>query len=285
MKYTLKDECLALDALELLAPGSSKTTRRSWLKEGRVLVDGKPEKLGNLPLKSGQVIELGQKKKYTDEGVRIIYEDSHYVVVEKPAGMLSVSTVFEKGKTVHAYLKNHYRPKRVYVVHRLDQEASGVMVFALSEDGRDKIKKLFEKHDLTREYTAIVEGKMPLVAQGSWESLLYEDQRYHVHETDDPEKGQIAITHYKIMGSTNKFTQLKLTLETGRKNQIRVHCQNAGFPIVGDEKYGAVTDPIQRLCLHAHLLAFVHPITKKSMRFVSPIPNHFNQIMPLHETP
>lgn len=282
MKYTVEHKQSLIEALEKLSPGSSKTTVRSWLKEGRVSVDGRGEKLGNQQVKPGQVVELGQRKKYTDEGIRIVFEDSHLVVVEKPAGMLSVSTAFEKGKTVHAYLKAHFKPKRVFVVHRLDQETSGVMLFALTEETRDKLKKMFEKHDMTREYTGIVEGHLP-VKQGSWKSLLFEDANYHVHETNDPEKGQLAITHFKAQGASKKYTWLILTLETGRKNQIRVHCQNAGVPIAGDGKYGAQSNPVKRLCLHAHLLAFVHPMTKKPMRFTSPIPEAFYMIVKPHE--
>lgn len=281
MKYIIEQEQTLLEALEKLSPGSSKTTCRSWLKDGRVSVDGRIVRLGAEPLKIGQTLELGQKKKFTEKGIRIIFEDPYLVVVEKPAGLLSVSTKFETGKTVHAYLKSHYRPKRVFVVHRLDQETSGVMLFALTEETRDKLKILFEKHDLIREYTAIVEGRMPK-GEGTWESLLYEDDYYHVHETEDPEIGQVAITHYKVLNHSKKHTRLNLRLETGRKNQIRVHCQEAGFPVAGDEKYGATSNPIKRLCLHAHLLDFIHPITKKEMHFTSPIPEEFSRIVSCH---
>lgn len=282
MKYIANNDQSLLDTLMLLSPGSSKTTLRSWLKEGRVQVDGKIEQKGELGIKTGQVVELGHRKKFTEQGIQILYQDVHLVIVDKPPGVLSVSTAFEKGKTLHAYLKEHFRPKRVYVVHRLDQDASGVMVFAFTEEARDRLKNLFEKHDLTREYTAIVEGRMPL-GEGTWESILYEDTNYHVHETENEEEGQLAITHYKVLKSTShkRYSWLNLTLETGRKNQIRVHCEQAGYPIVGDFKYTASTNPIKRLCLHAHLLAFVHPITKKSMRFISSIPEKFKQIITL----
>jgi 23S rRNA pseudouridine1911/1915/1917 synthase len=278
MKYIVNQEQPLLEALELLSPGSSKTSLRSWLKIGRVLVDGKVEKLGTFLVKKGQVVELGERKKFTDDGIRIVFEDAHFIVVDKPLGMLSVATAYEKNKTVHAFLKKHFLPKRVYVVHRLDQETSGIMIFALSEEARDKLKKLFEKHDLKREYAALVEGHLP-TKQGTWESLLYEDGNYHVHVVDDPEIGENAITHYKVLGTSKKYSWLNLTLETGKKNQIRVHCQAAGIPIAGDTKYGAVTNPLHRLCLHAHLLAFNHPITKKAMHFTSPIPEQFYQII------
>lgn len=278
MKYILEEDSSLLDALAKLSPESSKTSHRSWLKHGRVTVDGIPEKLGSRLLKKGQLIELGVKKQFIDEGIKILYEDKHIVVVDKPAGILSVSTAFEKGKTVHALLKDKYHPKRVFVVHRLDQDTSGIMLFALSEEARDALKGIFEEHNIERAYSGIVEGNMP-PGSGTWESYLVEDGNYYVRETADPNEGRIAITHYEVHAISKKHTWLNLTLETGRKNQIRVHCSKAGHPIAGDKKYGAKSNPIKRLCLHAHLLAFTHPITHKKMRFESEVPQSFYRIL------
>jgi len=279
MKYTVPQDLPLLEALAKLAPDSSKTSLRSWLKEGRVFVNGKCEKLGTHLVSEGQVVSLGAKAKHTSEGdLKIIYEDNHIVVVDKPHGLLSVSTAFENGITAHGLLKKNYKPKKVYVVHRLDQDTSGVMLFALSEEAYIALKKMFEKHDLERSYTAIVEGKMEF-ADGTWRSYLYEDPvTYIVHETDIPEQGKLAITHYQVFKTTKKHSVIQLKLETGKKNQIRVHCQKAGFPIIGDKKYGAKSNPIKRLGLHAHLLCFDHPITHKKMRFESPLPEEFRKL-------
>lgn len=274
MKYRAESDLTLFEALGHLSPESSKTTLRSWLKEGRVTVDGEIAKTANLIVTKGQEVALGARPRFAKGGLRIIYEDRHLVVIDKPAGLLSVATQFEKGETAHGMLKSHYKPKRVFVVHRLDQDTSGVMLFALSEEARDALKALFEQHDIERSYTAIVEGPVN-PPTGTWQSYLYEDETYTVHSTPHENEGQLAITHYEVIGVHKRNTTLKLTLETGRKNQIRVHCQDAGHPIIGDRKYGAKTNPIRRLGLHAHLLAFRHPITKQQMRFESPVPESF----------
>lgn len=279
MKYIASKDMSLIEALEKLSPESSKTTLRSWLKEGRVTINGEAAKLSSTPILEGQEISLKARPVIIDEGIRILYEDKHLVVIDKPEGLLSVATNFEKGKTAHGILKDYYRPrKRVFVVHRLDQETSGIMLFALSEESRDKLKKIFEEHAIEREYYAIVEGtvKQP---KGKWESFLFEDERYHVHSTNDPVKGQKAISHYVLKAYSSRYSALAITLETGRKNQIRVHCQEAGHPVVGDKKYGAKSNPIKRLCLHARLLAFAHPILKKPMRFESSLPENFERLV------
>jgi tRNA pseudouridine32 synthase/23S rRNA pseudouridine746 synthase/23S rRNA pseudouridine1911/1915/1917 synthase len=226
-----------------------------------------------------QTVTVGQRKKNIRPGLPILYEDDDLVIVNKPSGLLSVSTAFEKGETMHALLKTHYKPRKVFVVHRLDQDTSGVMVFALNEKTSEKLKELFEAHAIERAYTAVVEGQFSSPA-GTWQSFQYEDSQYHVHETEDQGLGRLAITHYQTVASTKRYSWLVFRLETGRKNQIRVHCESAGFPVVGDKKYGAQSNPVKRLCLHAHLLAFLHPFSKKSLRFEVPVPEEFYRLIP-----
>lgn len=281
MKYIASADLSLLEALAKLSPESSKTTLRSWLKEGRITVNGQIVKVASTPILIGQEIALSPKSRYIEGGIRIQYEDQHIVVIDKPSGLLSVATDYEKGKTAHGMLKDYYRPKRVFVVHRLDQDTSGVMLFALTEEARDQLKAIFEEHAIERVYFAIVEGQVKQHS-GSWESYLYEDDHYVVHSTTDPDEGQIAITHFTVISSSKRCTALKLQLQTGRKNQIRVHCQDAGFPIIGDKKYGAASNPIKRLCLHAHVLAFEHPVTNKPLRFESPIPDEFEKLLTGH---
>lgn len=279
MKYTVASQQTLLDAVALMAPDSSKTSLRSWIKEGRIQVDGFCKKITSLPVEPGQVITLTPKAKLTDEGdVRIIYEDQHLVVIDKPAGLLSVATAFEKGDTAHGFLKKFYKPAKIQVVHRLDQETSGVMMFAKTDEAYEILKKMFESHELDRAYMAVVEGPME-EETGKWECYLYEDANYVVHKTNIPQNGRLAITHFETVQKTKKYSLLRLRLETGRKNQIRVHCQLAGHSIVGDRKYGAVSNPAKRLCLHAYLLGFNHPITGKKMHFESPLPEEFKLLM------
>ncbi|EFB40368.1 RluA family pseudouridine synthase [Parachlamydia acanthamoebae] len=282
MEYTLSEPLNALDALAKLSPNSSKTTLREWLKHERVFVDDQIVKIASTPLEAGQTISLGVRKA-RKEKVPILYEDAHLVVIEKPAGLLSVATNFDKAKTAHAFLKERYRPRKVYVVHRLDQDTSGVMLFALTGEAFFGLKALFADHDIDREYTAVVHGKMTQ-QEGTWQSYLYEDKAYVVHSTQDPDKGELAITHFKTVEARTHFSLLNLKLETGKKNQIRVHCEDHGFPIVGDKKYGGEGEShiTKRLCLHAHHLGFVHPIYKKEMSFDSPIPEKFYQCLKTH---
>ena len=263
-----------LDAVAILAPDSSKTTLRSWIKEGRVFIDGTKVTLATTPVHKGQVVTLGERNRYTGGNIRILYEDRFLVVIDKPEGLLSVAAPFEKDETAHAILKAKYRPGRVFPVHRLDQETSGVMLFALSERARDALKSAFEQHAIKRNYIALVEGVVH-PPQGTWSSYQFEDANYFVHNTTDAKKGKLAITHYETQGHSKTYSVLALHLETGRKNQIRAHCQLAGNPVAGDKKYGAQTDPAHRLCLHAHTLKFTHPVTGKEMDFESPIPDTF----------
>ena len=160
MKLVAKENMSLMEALGELSPQSSKTTLRSWIKEGRVNVDGLPVKKGDVTILEGQQVELGSRPRFAQAGVRILYDDQHLVIIDKPSGILSVSTAFEKGETAHAFFKAKYKPRRVHVVHRLDQDTSGVMLFAFTETLRDSIKKTFEKHEIDRIYYAVVEGSV-----------------------------------------------------------------------------------------------------------------------------
>lgn len=267
-----------LEAMSLLAPNSSKTSFRSWIKEGRVKIDESVANSPNQTVETGQTVSVGQRRKFIDEEIEILYEDRDLVVINKPIGLLSVASLFEKGETAHAVLKRYYRTP-IYVVHRLDQDTSGVMVFARHEKAAEELKKLFETHDIERRYVGIVEGSLD-PSSGTWSSYLFEDSFYVVHSTENPEKGRLAITHYNTQGTTEKFSIVLFTLETGRKNQIRVHAQLAGHPIVGDKKYGSRFNFLRRLCLHALVLAFKHPMTHKPLRFETAIPEEFSQLLP-----
>lgn len=277
MKYIVSKEQTLLEALAEHYPDSSKTTLREWVKQERVAVDGEVVKRGDVLLTAGASISLMGKKQWAKGGIEIIYEDRYLVVIEKPAGVLTVATAFEKKQTAYVFLKEHYRPGTIYVVHRLDQETSGVMLFARTEKVKEKLKEMFEAHHLERGYTAVVEGEVK-EASGVWSCYLYEDSNYVVHPTKDPSKGRLAVTHFEVKGRSKEYTLLELKLETGRKNQIRVHCRLAGHPVVGDEKYGSVRNPLNRLGLHAKLLTFKHPATGQQMRFESPLPEEFEKI-------
>lgn len=278
MRFICEKNCSLIELLAISAPESSKSTLRSWIKEGRVTVDGDLAKRADLLVLKDQIVSIGPKVSYITPGMRLIYEDKHLVAIEKPVGLLSVSTAFQKEETAHALLKKYYHPRKVFVVHRLDQDTSGVMLFALSEEGYQGLKELFEQHAIERSYCAIVEGKLD-ECEGRWESYLYEDSQYKVHSTQNPTEGSLAVTHYFLENKTAHYSRLTLKLETGRKNQIRVHCQEHGHPVVGDEKYGAATNPLRRLCLHAQFIGFQHPVTGKQMHFSSKPPAEFDRLV------
>jgi 23S rRNA pseudouridine1911/1915/1917 synthase len=157
----------------------------------------------------------------------------------------------------------------------LDQETSGVLLFARSKMSEERFNVLFEKHDLEREYRAIVSGHLP-ERQGTWVHFLREKENYDVEVTTEAQ-GRKAITHYEVLRYSKKLTYLRLRLETGRKHQIRIQCAQAGHPIVGDKRYGSLLNPFKRLCLQAFSLSFIHPFTQKKMSFSSPSP-----LFPLH---
>jgi len=204
-------------------------------------------------------------------------------VIKKPAGLLTVSTIHERERTVYAYLRRYLKvhsPKqKVYVVHRLDKFASGVLVFAKSEPVQSMLKHLFKRHDIQRKYWAVVEGKLEK-RSGSVRSCLAPDRLGRMHSTDDKKRGKPAVTHYRVIRRLKDATALEVTLETGRRNQIRVHLSEQGHPIVGDRAYGASENPFGRLLLHAFYLGFVHPTKKTSVQFRTEPPSEFLRYLP-----
>jgi tRNA pseudouridine32 synthase/23S rRNA pseudouridine746 synthase/23S rRNA pseudouridine1911/1915/1917 synthase len=261
-----------------MAPESSKNTLRSWLQAGRITVDGQRVERANVQVLPGQEVVLGAKVAFIRGSLRIVHDDDHIVVLEKPEGLLSVATDFETRATVHAMLKRQFHNRKVFPVHRLDRETSGIMLFAYTEKARDEMKRQFEQHLIDKTYFAIVEKQMPL-GPGTWESYLEEDDFYYVKSTNDSQRGKLATTHYEVLKTERNRSLLRLNPKTGRKNQLRVHCAEAGHYIVGDKKYGAQTNPIKRVCLHAQKITFAHPVTGRSMTFVAPLPEVFSKIL------
>lgn len=271
MKLTITQPMPLLEALSLLCRDSSKTRLREFIREGRILVDGEIITRSDINLQAGQVLAFDEHKvKYDISGLKIVYEDQFLVVIDKPAGLLSVASNFEAKNTAHAKLKKRYYPKKVFVVHRLDQDTSGLMLFTAHHESYLALKKALKEREIKRTYHAMVEGT--LTGSGSWSSYLQEDASYFVHTSEDPDEGELAVTHYQAVESKNNYTLVRFTLESGKKNQIRVQSANAGHPIVGDSKYGAKTNRFSRLALHATNLEFVHPITQKRLAFTSPFP-------------
>ena len=205
----------------------------------------------------------------------IIYEDKDLIVVNKPYNLLTISTKNEKERTlfhkVYMYLKKKNKNNRVFIVHRLDKDTSGLIVFAKSEYVKKKLQNNWDK--TIRNYIAVVNGQV-LKEKDTIRSYLKETKTLLVYVSCQND-GELAITNYqKVMGN-DMYTLLSLNLETGRKNQIRVQLNDIGYPIVGDKKYGIKNDPLKRMCLQANYLEFIHPITSKKMSFDLDIPNSF----------
>jgi len=277
MKYKVKNPTSLLSVLEEMSPDSSKNTLRSWLQAGRVTVDDRRADRANLALLPGQEVIVGPKVAFIKGSVRILYEDDAIVVLEKPEGLLSVATDSETKMTVHSFLKRRFHNRRVYPVHRLDRETSGIMLFAYSEKAKEDLRSQFEEHQIEKTYIAVVEKEMPR-GKGAWESYLEEDDFYYVKSVD-PKRGKLAITRYEVLEVNKGRSLLRLYPKTGRKNQIRVHCTESGYPIVGDKKYSAKTNPAKRMCLHAQKISFTHPTTKKKMTFEAAIPEIFYSLV------
>jgi RluA family pseudouridine synthase len=272
-----------LDHLATLFPDSSRTTLRQMLQTGRVRVNGEVEKNAKRIIEADEIVEVGQKTiaPLLPPGLAILHEDDDVIVVLKANGLLTVATEREREQTAQAFLNAYLtekRQERIHVVHRLDRETSGVLVFAKNFPAREKLKEKFAAHDVDRIYVAIIEGRLS-PPEGTFRSFLAEDRSLRMRSvTNDPE-AKLAITHYRTIES-GRFSMLEVTLETGRKNQIRAHLSEAGHPIAGDQLYGSTVNPLGRLGLHAKLLGFDHPATGKRMTFTAPLPKQFRELFP-----
>lgn len=258
-----------VDRLKNLFPDSSQNSRKKWIEAGRISVNDRVIKKSNHLVNATDTVELLRKKKMSERGIEILFEDEHLIVIIKPAGLLSVDSLDENEISAHQILKNRTNSK-VYPVHRLDEDTSGVMLFTYTELARDSLKEQFFHHTIERQYIGMVKGK-PFPTQGKWEHHLFETKNYEskVSRTGD---GKLAITNYEVTKTHKVASSMRFTLHTGRRNQIRVQCAHEGFPIIGDRKYGDKHDLSKRLYLHAEKLSFTHPTTEKKLTFIAKCP-------------
>ena len=266
---------LLLDRLQQLFPDSSKTTLRTMLKSDRVRVNGEPERDAKREVADADRVDVVSHSARLDPRIRILFEDADMIVVDKAEHLLSVPTEEVRHENAEALL-NAYA--RVHHVHRLDRDTSGVLVFAKTTFMRDRLQELFAAHDIERVYVAIVYGKLR-EPSGTFRTFLAEDRDLRVRSVTDPALGKEAITHYRTIASGRRYSMLELRLETGRRNQIRVHLAEAGHPVVGDTMYGKGRDlELRRLALHARDLGFVHPRTGAKVTFTAEIPRAFREL-------
>ena len=223
-----------------------------------------------------------RKNKRQPKGLTILHEDKDILVVEKPAGLLTVGTERNKSRTVHYLLNDYVRkgnPKsrnRVYVVHRLDQDTSGILLFAKSEPAKKFLQEHWEQTD--KYYLAIVQGQLT-PKEGTISTYLAENTAHKVYSTPDATKGRLSHTAYKVLKGGKGFSLVEIHLLTGRKHQIRVHFAEKGHPVVGDSKYGRGKIGSKRLALHARSISFTHPFSGKQMTFDTGIPGDFVKLL------
>jgi 23S rRNA pseudouridine1911/1915/1917 synthase len=268
-------------------PETKRKQVRTWLKAGSVAVNGRVITQFDHALRAGDTVAIRPKGFAAPEtklegGLRIRHEDADILVVEKPAGLLSIASEAEPERTVYALLTDHVRQgnrqsrARVWIVHRLDRETSGLMVLAKNEAAKRALQEGWDA--VEKKYFAVVEGT-PVPEAGVLDSHLDESDAFKVRVVKEGPESRHARTRYRVVKKGKATTLLELTLETGRRHQIRVQLAEAGWPIVGDGRYGARTNPIRRVALHASKLRFLHPVTREEMRFESALPGDLGTLV------
>lgn len=278
MKYVAMENDELYSYLRKVITNKSKNNIKSLLKNGCVIVNNQVITKYNYVLSKGDVIEINKNKKLIDNNLSIIYEDNNIIVVDKPSKLLTISNKNEKENTLYRMVSDYLKKdkKKVFVIHRLDFDTSGVIMFAKNE----KIQKLYQdnwnKLAKVREYYAVVEGITN--DKGHIESYLKQTKTLLVYSSKNKD-GYFAITDYEKIANNDKYSLLKINIFTGRRNQIRCHMHDINHPIVGDNRYLSKTNPINRLALHASRLIITDPITKNDFIFISNIPNEFYSLV------
>lgn len=221
-------------------------------------------------------------KRFQPRGLSILYEDHDILVVDKMSGLLTVSTEKATENTAYYRLNTYVRKgnqksrNRVFIVHRLDRDTSGIIVFAKNEHAKRYLQEEWQK--FKKKYYAVLHGTLPQ-KEGVITSYLAENSIHRMYSVDDPEKGKLAKTGYKVLKESKKYSLLEIDLLTGRKNQIRVHFSEKGCPVAGDKMYGEKEKDIKRLALHAASLTIIHPNTKETMTFETKVPDYFKTLL------
>lgn len=277
--YAVKEETTLLPFLFATFASRKRTAVKNLLQHGQVAVNGNPITRFDTALSQGDTVEVNFTRPFVvfrNRRVKLVYEDDDIIVIDKGYGLLSVGTGKVNEETAYGILKDYLKTKdprnKIFVIHRLDRETSGLMMFAKTVDAKEAMQHNWNNMVLNRKYVALVEGT-PEPPQGTVRSWLRENAAMQVYSVDEPQEGdQLAVTRYNTLSTVNGYSKVELELDTGRKNQIRVHMKDLGTPVAGDRKYGARTSPHHRLALHASTLRFIHPILRKEMNFTSKAP-------------
>lgn len=267
-------------------PTAKRNDIKKWLKYGQVMVQGNISTAFDTPVDAGEWVEVNLTRPFPvfkHPRLTIVYEDDDVIVVNKGYGLLSIGTD-RPGKVDTAYsllrdfVKKVHPSNKIFIVHRLDRDTSGLMMFAKTPEAKEAMQHNWNNMVLDRTYVAVLEGELEH-DEGVVKSYLAENSRHEVYSTDDPVEGKLAVTRYKVLRRGHGRSLVEFSLDTGRKNQIRVHAKELGHPIIGDKRYGSKTSPLHRLALHARSLRFAHPVTRKDMKFETPIPSKFQAVV------
>ena len=283
--YAVAAEDTLLPSLIANLPNKKRKLIKAVLRDRQVLVDGEIITQFDHPLHPGQRIEVQWEKLVQGKHPRelnIIYIDEDIVIINKPAGLLTIATNKDESKTAYAMLFNYLKAEnpenKLFIIHRLDRETSGLLMFARNEQSKSAIQETWNSAISKRTYVGVVEGEVK-PGQGTVTSWLTESKAFIVYSSQNQNAGRKAVTHYKTIKNSSSYSLLQINLETSIKHQIRVHMQDIQHPIVGDKKYGSTSNPINRMGLHAKVLEFNHPTTGKPYRFDTGVPSRFLKLV------
>lgn len=281
--YTVEEDAQLLDWLIANLKGLSRNKVKDTLHGRGIKVNGKIVTQFDYPLTRGMKISVSKSKKndtFKSRYVNLVYEDPYLVVIEKKPGILSMAAG-HKSLNVKTVLDDYFRQTKqrctAHVVHRLDRDTSGLMVYAKDMQTEQTLEHEWHNIVYDRRYVAVVSGEME-EDKGTIANWLKDNKAYVTYSSPVDNGGKYAVTHFHVLDRTTEHSLVEYKLETGRKNQIRVHSADMNHPVCGDVKYGNGDDPIHRLCLHAYMLHFFHPVTRARMEFETPIPSQFRML-------
>lgn len=276
--FTVAEDTTLLEFLLANLKSKSRNNVKNLMKTGFCALDGEIVTKFDHPLRAGQVLTISPENAVrTALPFEILFEDEHIIVIDKPAGLLSIANEHEKERTAYRYLSEYMKSGekrgKIFIIHRLDRDTSGVVMFAKDEKTKVAYQDNWDKLVRRRGYTAVCEGEPP-EENGTISSYLRETKDHRVYATDSAHRSKKAITRYTVKRTNGKYSLLDIEIDTGRKNQIRVQLSELGCPVVGDKKYGAESNPIRRLALHASVLEIDSPQGKR-LYFKSRAPKNF----------
>ena len=282
-EFKVHEDCELLEFLLSKYPKLSRNAVKSLLSNHQVSVDGAPVSQYNLKLTKEDTVIVSKTRisKKTRANLPIIFENENFIVIDKPSGLLSVASNREKGRTAYRMVNDYVQQKdkhnRIFVVHRLDEDTSGVLMFAKNAHTKEILQKNWNDIVIKRGYYAVVEGKLEKKTD-TFVDYLKENSLNLMYVTNDKKNGKKCTTSYKVMKENDKYSLLDINIDSGRKNQIRVQFGYRGHYVIGDDKYGQPSNPLKRLGLHAYNLVFKDPETGRIWDFKSPIPEIFTKL-------